>query len=121
MMRTVSIDDDLKIWVQEYANLKWSGMQDDKIIDRKGKTRWSHYQTAYHFVWIPKYRRKVLTGSVEKDLKILIDECVTKYGWRLLALETDIDHVHCFVSAPPRREPLRDSRTSKSVHFKISS
>ena len=80
-------------------------MQDDKIIDSKGKTRWSHYQTAYHFVWIPKYRRKVLTGSVEKDLKILIDECVTKYVWRLLALETDIDHVHCFVSAPPRWSP----------------
>ena len=20
------------------------------------KTRWTHYQIAYHFVWIPKYR-----------------------------------------------------------------
>ncbi|HBT99959.1 MAG TPA: IS200/IS605 family transposase, partial [Thermotoga naphthophila] len=21
------------------------------------KTRWSHYNLNYHFVWIPKYRR----------------------------------------------------------------
>lgn len=46
-----------------------------------GKTRWCHYQTAYHFVWIPKYRQ---------------------HGFTLLALETDEGYVHCFVSAPPR-------------------
>ena len=27
---------------------------------QEGKTRWTHYRTGYHFVWIPKYRRKVL-------------------------------------------------------------
>ncbi|WP_394347392.1 MULTISPECIES: transposase [Bacteria] len=33
--------------------------------------------------------------------KALIAECCDQHGFRLLALETDIDHVHCFVSAPP--------------------
>jgi len=36
-----------------------------------GKTRWTHYQIAYHFVWIPKYRRKILVQEVERETKRL--------------------------------------------------
>lgn len=70
-----------------------------------GKTRWTHYQIAYHFVWIPKYRRKVRAGEAEAACKALIAECCAHYGFALLALETAIDPVHCFVSAPPRWAP----------------
>lgn len=72
-----------------------------------GKTRWSHYQIAYHFVWIPKYRRKILTGEVNAVVKRAIEECCKTHGFTLLALETDIDHVHCFVSAPPKDAPAK--------------
>jgi putative transposase len=70
-----------------------------------GKTRWSHYQIAYHFVWIPKYRRRILTGEVQVAAKAAIRACCEQHGFRLLALETDEDHVHCFVSAPPKDAP----------------
>jgi putative transposase len=70
-----------------------------------GKTRWSHYSIAYHFVWIPKYRRKILIGAVEAATKSLLREACDRYGFILLALETDIDHVHVFVSAPPKDSP----------------
>ena len=72
-----------------------------------GKTRWSHYQIAYHFVWIPKYRRKILTGEVESVVKRAIKECCKMHGFTLLALETDTDHVHCFISAPPKDAPSK--------------
>jgi len=72
-----------------------------------GKTRWSHYQIAYHFVWIPKYRRRILTGEVEHVVKRAIEDCCITHGFTLLALETDIDHVHCFVSAPPKDAPSK--------------
>jgi len=70
-----------------------------------GKTRWTHYNIAYHFVWIPKYRRRILTGEVQAETKRLIAECCTRHDVTLLALETDEDHVHVFVSAPPRFSP----------------
>lgn len=54
---------------------------------------------------MPKYRRKVLVGEVEAACKTLIAECCNQHGFRLLALKTGVDHVHCFVSAPPRRAP----------------
>lgn len=72
---------------------------------QEGKTRWAHYSIAYHFVWIPKYRRKILTGAVQKATKELLTECCERHGLVLLALETDLDHVHIFVSAPPRLSP----------------
>ena len=79
-------------------------LQTGKVL-QTGKTRWSHYQTAYHFVWIPKYRRKVLDGAVQKAAKVALQQCCQQHGFVLLALETDHDHVHCLVSAPPRWAP----------------
>ena len=72
-----------------------------------GRTRWTHYQTGYHLVWIPKCRRKVLTEDVAAATKDLIAEACGRNGLTLLAVETDIDHVHVFVSAPPRWSPAQ--------------
>jgi putative transposase len=68
-------------------------------------TRYTHYTIAYHLVWIPKYRRRVLTGEVQKETKRLIAECCERHELTLLALETYEDHIHVFVSAPPRFSP----------------
>lgn len=70
-----------------------------------GKTRYAHYSIAYHLVWIPNYRRRILTGEVQKETKRLISECCEQQGLTLLALETDEDHIHVFVSAAPRFSP----------------
>lgn len=70
-----------------------------------GKTRWANCAIAYHFVWIPKYRRRILTGEVWKATRELLAECCERHGLVVLALETDEDHVHIFVSSPPRISP----------------
>ncbi len=70
-----------------------------------GKTRYSHYSIAYHLVGIPKYRRRVLTGPVQAETRRLITECCEQQGLTLLAMETDEDHMHVFVSALPRFSP----------------
>jgi putative transposase len=79
---------------------------DEKVL-QVGKTRYTHYTIAYHLVWIPKYRGKILTGEVQAETKRLITECCERHGLTLLALETDIDHIHVFVSAPPRFSPAQ--------------
>ncbi len=72
-----------------------------------GKTRWTHYQIAYHLVWIPKYRRRILTGEVQRACKDLVTECCERHGLTLLEQETDEDHIRVFVSAPPRMSPAQ--------------
>jgi len=70
-----------------------------------GKTRYTHYSIAYHMVWIPKYRRRVLTGEVQAETQRLIAECCQRQGLALLGLETDEEHIHVCVSTPPRFSP----------------
>ncbi len=55
----------------------------------------------YHFVWIPRRRRKVLIGDVEKRLRELIQEVADKLELKILAIEIMPDHVHLFISCPP--------------------
>jgi len=42
---------------------------------------------------------------VQAETKRLIAECCEQHVLTLLAMETDIDHIHVFVSAPPRFSP----------------
>lgn len=70
-----------------------------------GNTRYTHDSIAYHLVWIPKYRRRVLTGDVQAETKRFITQCGEKQGLTLLAMETDEDHIHVLASAPPRFSP----------------
>jgi putative transposase len=55
----------------------------------------------YHFVWIVRRRKKILTGELDARLKELIHEIAPTVDCEILALETDLDHVHLFVNCPP--------------------
>ncbi len=68
-------------------------------------TRNAVYQTAYHAVWVPKYRRPVLTDAVADRLRGLLSEVAQAKGFEILGLEIQPDHVHLFFSAPPAIAP----------------
>ncbi len=75
----------------------------------------SAYIINYHLVWIPRYRKKVLVGPVEARLKELLAEIATQYGFEILAVEVMPDHVHLFVSAPPKFSPAEIVRLFKGI------
>ena len=50
----------------------------------------TRYKCQYHIVFIPKYRKKQLYGSIRKDVREIIAGAVC------------IDHVHLSVSIPPK-------------------
>lgn len=71
------------------------------------KNEYKHTKTTvslinYHFVFCPRYRRKIFhIEGVEQRFKELTEaECI-KNGIEILALECHIDHVHIFVSVLP--------------------
>ena len=75
----------------------------------------SAYVINYHLVWIPRYRKKVLVGPVEAKLKGLLAEIAIQYGFEILAVEVMPDHVHLFVSAPPKFSPAEIVRLFKGI------
>ena len=65
--------------------------------------RTSVYNLNYHIIWCTKYRKKVLSASIEKDLKALLYEIADEKGFAIRHLEIgQDDHVHMLVSAPPK-------------------
>jgi putative transposase len=63
------------------------------------------YNVNYHIVWSVKYRRTVLTGRIEKRLKSLLPAIAAEKGFTLRSFEVMEDHIHVFVSAPPKVSP----------------
>ena len=61
------------------------------------------YNINYHVVWSVKYRRKALSAEMEEYLKILVQQIADEKGFTVHLFEVgEGDHVHCFVSAPPK-------------------
>lgn len=69
------------------------------------RTRHATYNINYHFVWIPKYRRKVLTGGIPQRLEALLYEKTAELDGEILNLTVQPDHVHLFCSFPPTLSP----------------
>ena len=73
------------------------------------------YRLAYDFVWIPRYRRKVLREEVADWLDELIREICAGRDREIEALAVEIDRVHLFVSCPPRDAPAKVMNVLKSI------
>jgi len=59
------------------------------------------FRLMFHIVWIPKYRKRVLTGSVAKRIKELLGECAEVNDWKIEELNIQLDHVHLMVQLKP--------------------
>ena len=69
-----------------------------------GVKRASHcvYDTRYHLVGAPKYRKWVLQGAIRQRVKELFQEIAGHHGFEIEEMEVDKDHVHLFLSFPPK-------------------
>ena len=74
--------------------------------------------TRYHLVWAPKYRKWVLQGAIRERVRELLSEIAAHHGFEMEALEVDKDHVHLFLSFPPRYSISAVVRLLKAVSAK---
>jgi putative transposase len=83
-----------------------------------GLKRSSHavYDTAYHLVWCPKYRKKIFEDeTIRKRAEQLVKGICDEYGIEIEEMEVAIDHVHLLVSFPPKRSIGEVVRIIKSI------
>jgi putative transposase len=59
------------------------------------------YDTRYHLVWAPKYRKWVRQGAVRERVRELFLEIAEHHGFEIEELEVDKDDVQVFLSVPP--------------------
>ena len=69
-----------------------------------GLKRTSHavYDTKYHLVWAPKYRKWILRDDIRDRVREVFEEIVRNHDFEIDTLEIAKEHVHIFLSFPPR-------------------
>ena len=61
------------------------------------------YNINYHLIWCVKYRRKVLSPVISQRLCEILIEIGKEKGFEIVSCNVgENDHIHCFVSAPPK-------------------
>src|SRR6056297_3632770 len=85
-------------------------------------TRHATYNLNYHIVWLPKsrrtdgsadiaeqgsaqYRQSVLVNEVADRVRTILHEIADDKGLEILDLTVQPDHIHLFVSSPPKHAP----------------
>lgn len=70
------------------------------------KSSHSKYLLRYHFVMCTKYRHKILSGDIEKDIKQILTDISKVEGYEIEIMETDQDHIHLLIEAKPTFSPF---------------
>lgn len=73
------------------------------------------YHNRYHFVWIVKYRKGLLSGALVPKFKEILVGIAERYDFVIDMVGTDSNHVHCFIGAPPRYSEARIMQIIKSI------
>lgn len=56
------------------------------------------YSLKAHIVLVTKYRKQLLKGAIADDIKQKIFDIARTHGYRIIAMETDLDHIHFLLS-----------------------
>jgi putative transposase len=68
-------------------------------------TAQTKYDLRYHFVFVPRYRKRVLTGKIAKRIEGMIKFACQINDWEVFELAIQQDHVHLYMGAAPKWSP----------------
>lgn len=63
------------------------------------------YSIQYHIVWCTKYRKQVLTGGIDSDIKEYLQKMASDYDFVITAMEVMPDHIHLLLDCKPQFFP----------------
>ena len=76
------------------------------------------YDTKYHLVWAPKYRKWILQGEIRDRAEELFREIAEYHGFEIEEMEVACDHVHIFISFSPKHSIAKVVGILKAVSAK---
>jgi putative transposase len=77
------------------------------------------YLLNCHFVWIPKYRKPILTETIKKHLNVILRTICAAQNWEILELQIQPDHIHLFLSVPPYDSPTAIVKVLKGTSARL--
>ena len=61
------------------------------------------WHCEYHIVWVPKYRFRILTGDVGKEVFDSLHVFSNRLKCKVVELNVQPDHVHLLIKVPPKQ------------------
>lgn len=84
------------------------------------KTKTTTSLINYHFVFCPRYRRKIfLIPNVEERFKHMVNFICKEMDIDVIAIECDKDHAHMFLNCLPTLSPADVMRKIKGVTSRV--
>lgn len=62
----------------------------------------SKYLCKIHLIFATKYRKKLLRGVIEEDMKQILFEISQSSDFTIDVMQSDIDHIHILIDYPPK-------------------
>jgi len=72
-----------------------------------------------HVVWIPKYRKPVLTGDVAIRVRDIIRRIAAEHELEIISGKVARDHVHVFVSYRPTQDVSKIVQRFKGISSRV--
>ena len=60
------------------------------------------YECKYHVVFAPKFRRQEIYGNLKMEIGAILRELCRRKGVEIIAAEACPDHIHMYISIPPK-------------------
>lgn len=84
------------------------------------KTKTTVSLINYHFVFCPRYRRKIfLIPNVEDRFKHLVKSICKEMDIEIIAMECDKDHTHIFLNCLPTLSPADIMQKIKGITSRV--
>ena len=72
-----------------------------------------------HVVWLPKYRKPVLTGDVAVRVRDLIRQIAAEHELEILSGKVARDHIHVFLLYRPNQDVSRIMQWLKGISSRV--
>jgi putative transposase len=72
-----------------------------------------------HVVWLPKYRKPVLTGDVAVRVRDLIRQIAAEHELEIISGKVARDHVHVFLSYRPNQDVSQIMQWLKGISSRV--
>jgi putative transposase len=72
-----------------------------------------------HVVWIPKYRKPVLTGDLALRVRDIIRQIASEHELEILSGKVARDHVHVFLSYRPTQDIAQIMQWLKGISSRV--
>lgn len=73
------------------------------------------HELGLHLVFCTKNKKQIFTGIIEIELKEILAQVCTEYGWKIEILEINPSCIHLFIQVDPDNSPSEIIKILKNI------